>query len=299
MADQEILEAVQAGNYRLLARAISYIENGIKDYSDLLSGQPNSSARIIGITGPPGAGKSTLTDQLIGQFVVQGKRVAVLCVDPSSTFHFGALLGDRIRMSDWYNHPRVFIRSLATRGALGGLNAHIFEISELLRAVGFDYILIETVGVGQNEIEIARLADTTVVVLAPESGDDIQGMKAGLLEVADIFVVNKSDRPDAEIFVRNLRSMLSLSAYRQHSEVPILQTIASQKMGVSELAAAIGVHAGHDDRDRRSKLLAEQAWLLIQYQKMKHIDKDELAREIEELMRKGAFNLYSFVARRV
>src|SRR5262249_37535052 len=147
---------------------------------------------------PPGAGKSTLTDALIGEAIKQDKKVAVLCVDPSSPFNRGALLGDRVRMSEWYNHPKVFIRSLASRGSLGGLHPKIIEITELIKASLFDYIFIETVGVGQSEVEIAGLADVTVVVTVPESGDEIQTMKAGLMEIADIFVVNKADRPDAD-----------------------------------------------------------------------------------------------------
>lgn len=154
---------------------------------------------MIGITGPPGAGKSTLTDALIGEMVRAGNKVAVLCVDPSSPFNMGALLGDRIRMSEWYTNPNVFIRSLATRGSLGGLHPKIVEITELLKAASFDYILVETVGVGQSEVEIAGLADVTIVVLVPESGDDIQVMKAGLMEIADLYIVNKSDRPGADL----------------------------------------------------------------------------------------------------
>ena len=179
----------------------------MEDFAGVLTRCPPADIPVIGITGPPGAGKSTLADALIGHYVNEQKRVAVICIDPSSSLYFGALLGDRIRMSDWYNHPSVFIRSLATRGSLGGLHPRAIEIADLLKQAPFDCILIETVGVGQNEMAIAGLADTTLVVLAPEAGDDIQSMKAGLLEVADIFVVNKSDRPDADLFVHNLRSL--------------------------------------------------------------------------------------------
>jgi LAO/AO transport system kinase len=289
-------EEVRQGNFRALARAISYVENGVRDYSAQLSDLPEIPARVIGVTGPPGAGKSTLVDALIGQFVGEGKKVAVLCVDPSSTFYYGALLGDRIRMSDWYDHPDVFIRSLATRGALGGLHPRIIEITDLLKSALFDLILIETVGVGQNEIEIAGLADTVLVVLAPEAGDDIQSMKAGLLEIADIFVVNKSDRPDADLFVRNLRSMQSPAFQREHREVPVLKTVALQKEGIPELAAQIMEHLQTASASpRRYRLLAEQAYLLIQYKKMRAIDKRELERRVEELCRKDSFNLYRFV----
>jgi LAO/AO transport system kinase len=257
---------------------------------------PPSSAKIIGITGPPGAGKSTLTDALIGQFINDTKTIAVLCVDPSSAFYFGALLGDRIRMSDWYNHPGVFIRSLASRGSLGGLNPKIIEIAGLLKWAQFDYIIIETVGVGQNEIEIAGLANATVVVLAPEAGDDIQSMKAGLLEIADIFVVNKADRPDADLFIRNLRSMQAPAFRREEKDIPVIKTVASQKQGIPELARAIEEQLQKEESSsKKYRLLAEQAYQLIQYRKMKKVNKNELAQKIEEQSRENNFNLYRFV----
>ncbi len=203
------LDEIRNGNSKTLARCISCIENEVPGYEDLLQELPASTTPVIGITGPPGAGKSTLVDALIGTLVAAGKSVAVLCVDPSSPFNLGALLGDRIRMSEWYNNPLVFIRSLATRGSLGGLHPKIIEISDLVKTAPFDYLIIETVGVGQSEVEIAGLADATVVVVVPEAGDEVQTMKAGLMEIADIFVVNKSDRPDADMFVKNLRLMLA------------------------------------------------------------------------------------------
>src|SRR5688500_5649537 len=223
---QSLLEHIKLGDIKSLARAISIIENEAKGYEQLLlSLNQNQEAKVIGITGAPGVGKSTLTDALISVLVNEGKKVGVLCIDPSSPFNLGALLGDRIRMSEWYNHPNVFIRSLATRGTLGGLHPKIIEITDLLKEAGFDYIIVETVGVGQSEVEIAGLADTTIVVLVPEAGDEIQTMKAGLMEIADVFVVNKSDRPDADLFVRNLMLMLA-PAFQHHSQpVPIIKTI--------------------------------------------------------------------------
>ncbi|WP_315818704.1 methylmalonyl Co-A mutase-associated GTPase MeaB [Paraflavitalea speifideaquila] len=198
-----MLRGIRQQAVKEIARGISLVENEAAGYEELLLSLPVlHDTKIIGITGPPGAGKSTLVDALIGTVSKDGKKVGVLCVDPSSPFNLGALLGDRIRMSEWYNDPNVFIRSLATRGSLGGLHPKIIEITELLKAADFDYIIVETVGVGQSEIEIAGLADVTVVVMVPEAGDEVQTMKAGLMEIADIFVVNKADRPDANQFVK-------------------------------------------------------------------------------------------------
>jgi LAO/AO transport system kinase len=196
-----------------IARTISIIENHLNGYENILLTLPQSAtAAVIGITGPPGAGKSTLADELISEIVKRSKTAAVLCIDPSSPFNMGALLGDRIRMSRWYTHDNVFIRSLATRKELGGLCPMIIEITEYLKTVGFDFVIVETVGVGQTEIEVAGIADITVVCLVPGNGDEIQTMKAGLMEIADIFVVNKSDRPGADVLVKNLRSMLTPAA---------------------------------------------------------------------------------------
>src|SRR4051812_2744052 len=175
---QHLLQALMAGDIQALSRCISLVENEVPGYEDLLYDLPISKQPTIGITGAPGAGKSTLTDGLIEEIVKQNKCVAVLCVDPSSPFNRGALLGDRLRMSAWYNHPSVYIRSVASRGALGGLSPTVVEITDVMKAAPFDYIVIETVGVGQNEVEIAALADITVVVYVPEAGDEVQTMKA-------------------------------------------------------------------------------------------------------------------------
>lgn len=291
-----LLEQVRTGDTRALARAISFVENEQPGYQQLLQALPHHPAsRIIGVTGPPGAGKSTLVDGLIRELVQQGYKVGVLCVDPSSPFNLGAVLGDRIRMSDWYTHPQVYIRSLATRGSMGGLHPKIIEIADLLKAAAFDYIVVETVGVGQSEIEIAGLADTTVVVVVPEAGDEVQTMKAGLMEIADIFVVNKSDRPDADTFVKNLRLMLAPAFATHKQEVPIIKTIAHQHSGLSDLVAAIQQHLQADRyNEKKAWLLTEKAYQLIQKERMRDIDKKKLLAMLEKEMQTAHFNLYKF-----
>jgi len=207
----------------------------------------------------------------------------------------GAILGDRIRMSEWYNHADVFIRSLATRGSLGGLHPKIIEITELLKAAGFDYILIETVGVGQSEVEIAGLADVTVVVLVPEAGDEVQTMKAGLMEIADIFVVNKADRPDADTFYRNLKQMLAPVFHAGEKNIPVIKTVASQKKGIDELYKAIGEQLQHvQSADRKYQLLADKAYYLLQKHRMKDVSKADLLAAIQK---EKISNLYTFITR--
>jgi len=290
-----LLSQIKKGDIKSLARAISFIDNEQQGHEDLLrSLQDDRSPKIIGITGPPGAGKSTLVDALIDELIREEKKVAVLCIDPSSPFNFGALLGDRIRMSKWYTHPNVFIRSLATRGSMGGLSPKIIEITDVIKSAGFDHILVETVGVGQSEIEIAGLAEVTVVVLVPEGGDEVQTMKAGLMEIADIFVINKSDRPDSALFERNLKLMLAPSFTKNVKEVPIIKTTATEKKGISELYEAIKNNLPQNE-DKRLSLLTEKAWQLLTQKKMKGVDKMKLRQSIEAGINGDHFNLYSFV----
>ncbi len=288
------LHLLKQGDFRSIARIISLIENEADGYEKFMAQVPSSSSKIIGITGAPGSGKSSITDALIGEMIADKKRVGVLCIDPSSPFNKGALLGDRIRMSEWYNHPDVFIRSLASKGSLGGLHPKIIEISDLMKAAGFDYVIIETVGVGQSEVDIAALADITVVVLVPEGGDIIQTMKAGLMEIADIFVINKYDRPDADAFYNSLSQMLAPVFSKSEKEIPVLKTIASHKKGIDELYKKISNYDPVTAESKKAKLLFEKAWSIIQANKMKDINKEKLKNELSEALLKSNFNLHEF-----
>jgi LAO/AO transport system kinase len=237
-AINDIKFGVSKGDFLALSKTITHIENQQPGTSDYVQGLLSNNIPVIGITGPPGAGKSTLIAAVIGALVQKGKTIAVLSVDPSSVLHHGALLGDRIRMRDWYLHPSVYIRSLATRGHLGGLTHCIEEVVALLQSAGFDYIILETVGVGQSEVQVAKIAYPTILVLVPEAGDEIQMMKSGLFEVANIYVVNKVDRPEAQKFVNHLMHSLSERAVNDN-KTNLVQTIASTGFGVDELLNTI------------------------------------------------------------
>jgi LAO/AO transport system kinase len=291
-----LFERLRDGDRLALARAITVVENALPGSELLLQSlQQENAPRLVGITGPPGAGKSTLVNALLGAWTEQGKKVAVIAVDPSSPFHFGSLLGDRIRMSKFYTHPDVFIRSLASRGALGGLHPRIYEITDIVKEAGFDIIVIETVGVGQSEVEIAGISDCSIVTLVPEAGDIIQTMKAGLLEIADIFVVNKADRADAETLYRNLRIMAHERSNGE-AETPVLKTVASNGSGIAELAAAISdsLLVAGGNQQKRAHLRLQKAWNLIREQRMAGISKPALQRALERQADAPGFNLYRF-----
>jgi len=292
----QLLDGIKKGDDRSLAKAISLVENSMPGYEELLMQLEHThKARVVGITGPPGAGKSTLVNALLYHWIKAGKKVAVIAVDPSSPFNYGAILGDRIRMSDFYNHPNVYIRSLATRGALGGLNPKIIEITDVVKNGPFDYILVETVGVGQSEVEIAGLADCTVVALVPEAGDAVQAMKAGIMEIADIFVVNKADREEAETMYRNLRILVHERAHDE-KETPVVKTVATEQKGLDELSGAIEalLTEQNTDTEKRIHLVTEKSWQLMQAHRMRNTDKTKLRMALTEAMNKPGFNLYSF-----
>ncbi|WP_396933804.1 ArgK/MeaB family GTPase [Mycolicibacterium sp.] len=271
MTIDELIASARGGSVRAVGKLLSLVESDRRD--EVLAVLEPASPRVVGVTGPPGAGKSTTVAALVGAYRGLGQRVAVLAVDPSSPYSGGALLGDRIRMAAHINDPDVLIRSVAARGHLGGLAAAVPGAIRLLAALCYDLIVLETVGVGQSEIEIAALADPTVVILNPGAGDAVQAAKAGLLEVADLVVVNKADRDGADQTVRDLRA---------EATVPVLKLVASQGDGLGDLVAAIDAHHRADTAARRSARARTQILSLAQTLLRNHTELDRLAAEVSD-----------------
>jgi LAO/AO transport system kinase len=293
-AAAELLRRALRGDRASLARAISHVEDDRQGAVEILDAcfQKSGKARRIGITGPPGAGKSTLVTRLAQEYRKRGDTVAIVAVDPTSPFSGGALLGDRVRMGELAGDDGVFIRSMATRGSLGGLAVHTTQVCDLLDAAGYARILIETVGVGQSELEVAETADSTTVVLVPESGDGIQAMKAGLMEIGDLFVINKADRDGAERGAFAVRSALELKSAPSAWRPPVLLTVASQGTGVAELLDQIETHLafledeGDLDRRRRhrleqrlSELVQERLWRSFD-ERVPHAERDAIVDQL-------------------
>jgi LAO/AO transport system kinase len=281
---------VPVNNFKSLARILTKVENELPESDNILKNLTPNHTPVIGVTGPPGAGKSTLVNQLINTLSKENKRIAILAIDPSSPFNMGALLGDRIRMAEQFNKPNVFIRSLATRGSLGGVSAKTIQMTDVLKSADFDYIFIETVGVGQSEIEIVGVADITIVVLVPEAGDEIQSIKSGLMEIADIFAINKADRDGADLFANTIQKLV----HQKSKRIPVIKTIAERSEGISALLEAIKSQP-YSENKRKLPLLFEKAWKLIQDKRMSDIDKKKLQQAITEASKQIDFNLYRFI----
>ena len=260
-------EQIRAGDVRAVSRAITAIENHDSQAEDLLQQifPATGKSFVIGVTGAPGTGKSTLVDRLAAHYRAQGNPVGIIAVDPTSPYTGGAILGDRIRMQGHAGDPEIFIRSMATRGFLGGLARSTGDVALILDAAGKEYVLVETVGVGQDEVDIVRLADCTLVLLVPGMGDDVQNMKAGLMEIADIFVLNKSDRDGVERLEAELEAMLQLVPERNGWKPAIIRAVATENIGVVELASAIGKYRERMDSsaERQERKIEHWKWRLL------------------------------------
>lgn len=284
----ELSTAIKAGNRKALARAITCIENQIPDYQDLFEGPlPEANPIVVGLTGPPGAGKSTLVNALVLFLSKNEKKTALLLIDPSSPFSGGALLGDRLRIQDVVASNLVYIRSMASRGSLGGLSPTAFDVVSLLRMAAFDWIIIETVGIGQSEVEIAALADTVAVVLVPESGDEIQTIKSGIMEVADLFIVNKSDREGAKALANSLEIMIHGSTHH-HWTPRVLQTVSTSQIGILEVIKEIENHHHHGKLEyKKAALLAEKVLQIIREKRTLDVNRKALLDEINGMILNG------------
>ena len=259
---QELVRRIRAGELRALSRAISTVEDRTRKSTELLKAlfPYSGNALLIGVTGSPGAGKSTLVDQVAHEYRKQGKTIGIVAVDPTSPFSGGAILGDRIRMQSHHADAGIYIRSMATRGSLGGLASTTADVATVLDASGRDLVMIETVGVGQDEVDIVRLADVTIVVLVPGMGDDVQTIKAGIMEIADIFVINKCDRDGAERVEREIRAMQSLAMRKDNWTPPIVKTVASEGTGVTELVEAIERYRQYLQESGRAQARRIENW---------------------------------------
>jgi LAO/AO transport system kinase len=284
-------EQLRSGDIRALSRAISTVENRAPGWSELLKALfPHSGkARVLGLTGPPGAGKSTLVDQLARFYRKDNRTVGIIAVDPTSPYTGGAILGDRIRMQEHFSDPGIYIRSMATRGSLGGLARTTADVATELDAAGRDLIMIETVGVGQDEVDIVRLADVTVVILVPGMGDDVQTIKAGIMEIADIFVINKSDRDGAENVEREIRTLQSLATRSDGWTPPIIKTVASEGRGVKELAEAIANYEAYLQKENLALNKSVENW----QERLIEMLRDALLEKAREQMSDGGVARYA------